>query len=254
MATWRERLAVLPRRLAESLKKQNLTGHGLEFVIVVLGVFIGIQVSNWNDDRLENERRAEAYEALQSEFERNISSVRDRYGRDRERTEAEQQMSRALADGTLDAGERETIDRDMAQMMYFAPVIVRDSTFESLRQSGELSLIDNHEVLASLLEFSADVEWIEGQQASFRNGMTGLEGEWFDYVFHTATDNPLQTAVTVDAGRLVADRRAVSAISNVVRMKSIFLGYVAGLITSAEQTCALLARETGRPCDPEAAT
>ena len=44
------------RRLTEHVKAQNWFAVAIDFVIVVLGVFIGIQVSNWNAQRLERER------------------------------------------------------------------------------------------------------------------------------------------------------------------------------------------------------
>ena len=40
------------RRLTENLRAQNWTAIGIEFLIVVLGVFIGTQVANWNQQRL----------------------------------------------------------------------------------------------------------------------------------------------------------------------------------------------------------
>ena len=39
------------RRLTQSLKEQNWTAIWIEFVLFVTGVFLGIQVSNWNADR-----------------------------------------------------------------------------------------------------------------------------------------------------------------------------------------------------------
>jgi hypothetical protein len=41
------------RRLTENLRVQNWTAITIEFVIVVIGVFVGTQVSNWNQQRLE---------------------------------------------------------------------------------------------------------------------------------------------------------------------------------------------------------
>jgi hypothetical protein len=40
------------RRLTENLRAQNWTAITIEFVIVVIGVFVGTQVSNWNQERL----------------------------------------------------------------------------------------------------------------------------------------------------------------------------------------------------------
>jgi hypothetical protein len=41
------------RRLTENLRAQNWTAITIEFVIVVLGVFIGTWVANWNQERVE---------------------------------------------------------------------------------------------------------------------------------------------------------------------------------------------------------
>ncbi len=41
------------RRLSQSMKEQNWIAIWIEFVLLVLGVFLGIQVANWNQARLE---------------------------------------------------------------------------------------------------------------------------------------------------------------------------------------------------------
>lgn len=43
------------RRLTENLRAQNWTAISIEFLIVVVGVFIGTQVANWNQARLEKQ-------------------------------------------------------------------------------------------------------------------------------------------------------------------------------------------------------
>lgn len=41
------------RRLTANLRAQNWTAIAIDFAIVVIGVFLGIQASNWNQSRLE---------------------------------------------------------------------------------------------------------------------------------------------------------------------------------------------------------
>ena len=48
------------RRLAYNLREQNWTAIAIEFVLLVLGVFLGIQVANWNEARA-SERLGRAY-------------------------------------------------------------------------------------------------------------------------------------------------------------------------------------------------
>ena len=47
---------MLLRRMTEHVKAQNWTAVGLDFLIVVVGVFIGVQASNWNAGRQDRER------------------------------------------------------------------------------------------------------------------------------------------------------------------------------------------------------
>jgi len=46
------------RRAAEHLRQQHWTAFAIELVIVVLGVFIGLQVSNWNEARKDRSLEA----------------------------------------------------------------------------------------------------------------------------------------------------------------------------------------------------
>lgn len=60
---------MLLRRITEHVKAQNWTAVALDFVIVVVGVFIGIQVANWNQARLDDALSREYLVRLHSELE-----------------------------------------------------------------------------------------------------------------------------------------------------------------------------------------
>lgn len=42
---------MLLRRVSAHIRKQEWTALGLDFLIVVLGVFLGLQVNAWNAER-----------------------------------------------------------------------------------------------------------------------------------------------------------------------------------------------------------
>ena len=52
------------RRLAQSIRRQDWFTVLLEIVIVVIGVFIGIEVANWNESRIESQRRVQIIDGL----------------------------------------------------------------------------------------------------------------------------------------------------------------------------------------------
>jgi len=61
------------RRVVDHLKLQHWTAIGIELVIVILGVFVGMQVSNWNDERHLAQKRVTAIARMHAESERNVA-------------------------------------------------------------------------------------------------------------------------------------------------------------------------------------
>ena len=55
---------MLLRRITDHVKVQNWTAIAIDFVIVVVAVFIGIQASNWNEDRQNASRTQNYYSRL----------------------------------------------------------------------------------------------------------------------------------------------------------------------------------------------
>ena len=56
------------RHLSQSLKEQNWTAIVIEFVLLVTGVFLGIQVSNWNQEREIAKKAAVFTERLRADL------------------------------------------------------------------------------------------------------------------------------------------------------------------------------------------
>ena len=60
------------RRMIENLKTQNWTAVGIDLLIVVIGVFIGTQVSNWNQARIEKRDTQRMIDQLGPELQNQI--------------------------------------------------------------------------------------------------------------------------------------------------------------------------------------
>lgn len=64
------------RRIIAHWRKQEWTAIGLDFLIVVIGVFVGMQVSNWNADAADRRRGAEYVERLSQDLGRDLGMRR----------------------------------------------------------------------------------------------------------------------------------------------------------------------------------
>jgi len=64
------------RRLTEHVRTQNWFAVGIDFVIVVVGVFLGIQIGNWNEARVSHFQEAKYLEQLRNEIIANTDMAR----------------------------------------------------------------------------------------------------------------------------------------------------------------------------------
>ena len=64
---------MIPRRIAEHVKAHNWFAVFIDFVIVVIGVFVGIQVSNWNADRLDAHRAHGYLERIRDDLDADLA-------------------------------------------------------------------------------------------------------------------------------------------------------------------------------------
>jgi len=128
-------------RAVEHIRKQHWTGVFIELVIVVLGVFIGLQASNWNEQRQDRGLEKQYLQRLHVDIQRsvdranyNISDMRMQYRLDAD-------MLADLASYRLDNAGR----KRFATGAYFfgmidsAPLV--RGTIDELRSSGRIGLI-----------------------------------------------------------------------------------------------------------------
>jgi hypothetical protein len=129
------------RTLVLRLRERDWTSVIIEILIVVVGVFIGLQVTNWNEDRKDTRRGDEYLQRLRDELLQDAAVLREisafwghvgEYG------------TAALAyaeDGTLRRGSAWETLLAYYQASQVWPYRKPDVTFEEIRGSGNLLLI-----------------------------------------------------------------------------------------------------------------
>lgn len=69
---------MIPRRLYGHIRQHNWFAVAIDFLIVVVGVFVGVQVSNWNDASKDSRRTDHVIETLRADL-RNSVGVEERF-------------------------------------------------------------------------------------------------------------------------------------------------------------------------------
>jgi hypothetical protein len=145
------------RHLLHHVRAQNWVAVGLDLLIVVVGVFIGIQVSNWNDAR-RDQRREQVYLAR---LDAEMDVILDRLGAGvdvyRQSTESAQLLlqARRIHRGA-EAGPVPTDleIRDALRMLRAGRVPAGSpAAFRQMVSSGELTLLRNDALRDALFRY-----------------------------------------------------------------------------------------------------
>lgn len=158
------------RRLTDHVKAQNWFAVALDFLIVVLGVFIGMQVNTWNTNRQDRERGEIYSERLKSElrFEHEYAGAQLAYNRSTLR--AGQLAYAGLSDKSDVADEVVLINAYRAtQYNWFER---RRAAFDEIVASGSMALVSDPALLETAMGIYNtpifDMMLIEGQSAKYR--------------------------------------------------------------------------------------
>ncbi len=135
-------------RVVGHLKQQDWSAVAIEFFIVIGGVFIGLQASDWNQARNDAARGLVYVARINGELRAELAQVEARI--------ATFEVARARTErvlDALDAGEY-AIDRGVLVDAYLAanrqPIGRFHDTYDELKSSGELALIRDADLRAAL--------------------------------------------------------------------------------------------------------
>jgi hypothetical protein len=129
---------MLLRRMTEHVRAQNWTAIVLDFVIVVVGVFIGIQVSNWNQTRADQRRGQEYSERLAGDLERDLAGRRGLTAYFGAVLESVERTDALLADPDSDLAELVINAYRASEINYSPPT---RATWDEVVSSGDTGLL-----------------------------------------------------------------------------------------------------------------
>lgn len=144
---------MLLRSVMSHVRDQNWTAVFIDFLIVVIGVYMGIEVSNWNEQREEVRRSAEYLERLEDDLNYNITELEKRMvywtavAREGRLALAYAEQGK-LADDSAWATLRAFFHASQVWRFIF-----NDTTYTEMRSAGELSLIPSQRIRAQLANY-----------------------------------------------------------------------------------------------------
>jgi hypothetical protein len=167
------------RRLSQSLKEQNWTAILIEFILLVAGVFLGIQVSNWNAARADDVRAQTYLLRIKDNLNYDLQAIERREVFWRQVIDYGNSAIRYAETGELVDGSKGKTVLAFYQASQLWPWLTNDTTYQELSNGGELGLIKDGNFRESLTKYYAegagkDLDYILSSQPEYRKIVRGL--------------------------------------------------------------------------------
>jgi len=232
--------------ITRALREQNWLAVAIEFVIVILGVVVGFQVTAWNAARQDRALEHTYLVRLASEFEAVQEELEDQQD---DLTEAREQALRFIA--ALDAGDADAMQADafaLISITRVSEVQIQSAALIELISSGRLGLIRNADLRAALARLpltEADAHAVFDQ---FKAQQVDIIDELRPYVrvqteAFNVTDVALQDPAIMNATELGNTLSYSVYVNNAARL------YLAVLRSNVSEVQGLLAAELGAESD-----
>ena len=244
-------------RIARHMKQQHWTAVFIELVIVILGVFIGLQVSNWNEQRQDRGLEKQYLQRLHVDIQRSIDRANYNIRDMRMQYRLESDMLADLASCRLDKDGR----KRFATGAYFfgmidsAPLV--RGTIDELRSSGRIGLIRDVRLRTKLANvvvesdiFSRDMPMIVAHVSRaifFLQKRVQLDSPPEGLLYDTiASQGMPEGSYTFDFPALCKDPRVAAVVSNVQVTTFNLIGMMQSRLKGYKELLGLIDSELSR--------
>lgn len=148
---------MLLRRVISHVRKQEWTAIGIDFLIVVLGVFVATQVSNWNGTRVERSHANYLTAALHAEFQGIESELETSLANITRYQAASRSLLSALRKGDVPPDDEKVKDW-ILNSVNLGRQSPRSAIYLQMVSDGDLRLIRNTDLNAALIRFDQRIE------------------------------------------------------------------------------------------------
>ena len=172
---------MLLRRLGEAIRQQNWFTVVVEILVVVVGIFIGLQVDDWNNERKDRILEQRYLERLLEDVTLNIDEMQYALDLAMERRAMGRLLIDALNDPDIARKNPTRFITAIEQAGYTFLPVINDNTIEEIKFAGHLGLIRNESLRSELTGYYNLVEryhqWSylrEAFQEGFSNAALGI--------------------------------------------------------------------------------
>ena len=228
------------RKLAEALQTQSWFTVVLEIMIVVIGIFIGLQVDDWNEARKHRQQESVYLAILRDDtmaMRANLESlIEQRELFIREMTAA----LRALesCDGAAEA--QASIRFALGSYQASRGISYLDATFNEMVASGSLARIERQPLKRAISDTFSALEDLNGSILSFRVSMPVVDSIIWKNVSFTIDPDTTRTSAEFDVQHLCSQAEVRNAFVEMIDIQRDGMGFAQSVLAQVDSLLPLM--------------
>ncbi len=155
------------RRLVTALREQSWLTLVLELVVVVVGIFLGLQVDSWNEARKDRVLEQQYLATLKADFQADIEEQDGAIAHAKSRAQLGRLLISSIGKGRVEGDPNEFIWAVFSSILLNYPSYKR-ATINDLLSTGNLQLLQDSNMKAAVAEYYTDIEYREQWKTNWR--------------------------------------------------------------------------------------
>jgi hypothetical protein len=239
------------RRVIKHFREQEWTAIFLDFLIVVVGVFVGLQVQNWNEARNLSIETTSAIERLHGEAENAVTyfqRVIDFYD---DFNSARSEAIQRLVDNDWSDADLDRMTKGLTSGTLLPSAAPPRSVYDEIINTGLYSEIGDSKLRNALAKYYSQLAFLQNQIVYLRQGVTNhpiWENKNVTLVFKPGTNRERAYVMNFEAlskdeafkEKMISDNNRIRAIT----------GWWKTTLNDAKAVCEAVSIKSGRACSP----
>ncbi len=174
---------MLFRRISAHLKRQDWFAVGLDLLIVVVGIYIGLQVDAWNSTRQDRVVEREYLERLLFDLEESLEAQRNSKSQFDASIIATDYIAQIQHKGTFDNVDESRLIFGLNSVGWVIPPVTNMGTIRELQSTGNISLIEDVSVRMAIGQFERSFAALEFSALQTMEFMTAAAPEFMAWSY-----------------------------------------------------------------------
>jgi len=242
-------------RVMKHLKEQHWTAVFLDLLIVVVGVFLGLQAQDWNTARQDRALEHQYLQRLRNDFAQSAQDAKSNIRYMQPQFRLEGQMVDHLRKCHLDEAERPDFAEGLYHLGQFYPPSLVRGTIDELHSSGRMAIIENLKLRRKI----SDLVRVQGQDAQILGYIVDRATPEIVYVdqrkiliqppggFTRGSEARVPGRVEFDFATLCHDQTYIAALSALQELTRVLVGQNKARIKDYLAVVAMIDAELGTP-------